>query len=357
MRIVGDRRVESDETLTVQLSAPVGLTLGTASAVGTIVNDDSPATAGPPPTPPPAPGGFQITITYPDSTVTASQKLVFEQAAARWSQVIVGDLPDAVYQNRVIDDLEISATAPFIDGPFGVLGSAGPTQMRQTGSQLPFLGRMRFDSADMARMENDGTLLGVILHEMGHVLGLGTLWQAKGLVQGLGTSNPIYVGARAVAEYSSIFGIQATSVPVENTGGPGTYGGHWRETVLDAELMTGYAESAGVAMPLSRITVGGLQDLGYTVNYAAADAYSPPRGGGGAAGGRAAQAAAPNPTVVRATAFASAQRLTAPIPQLFQQFAALAIEAEGTATQARPGRSSGAVRPAAHAGFAVFGAR
>jgi hypothetical protein len=350
VRMVGDRRVESDETLTVQLSKPVGLTLGTAAAVGTIVNDDSPASASPvtPPAGPPAGGGFQITVTFPDATVTASQRLVFQQAAVRWSQVVVGDLPDAVFQSRVIDDLEISATAPFIDGPFGTLGSAGPTQMRQTGTRLPFLGQMQFDSADMSRMERDGTLLGVILHEMGHVLGLGTLWQAKGLVQGLGTNNPIYVGARAVAEYSSIFGITATSVPVENTGGTGTAGGHWRESVFDGELMTGRAEAAGVAMPLSRITVGSLQDLGYTVDYARADAYSPPRGGGGAA---------PQPTAARATAFASAMRLTVPDSQLAWQFATLSIGADGTAIHARPLRSSGAVRSAAHAGFAVLGAR
>jgi hypothetical protein len=41
VRVVGDARVESDETLTVTLSNPAGLTLGTATATGTIVNDDA----------------------------------------------------------------------------------------------------------------------------------------------------------------------------------------------------------------------------------------------------------------------------------------------------------------------------
>jgi subtilisin family serine protease len=41
VRLVGDTRVESDETLTVALSNPVGLTLGIATATGTIVNDDA----------------------------------------------------------------------------------------------------------------------------------------------------------------------------------------------------------------------------------------------------------------------------------------------------------------------------
>jgi hypothetical protein len=304
VRIVGDTRVESDETLTLQLSSPKGVTLGMSVALGTILNDDS-GTPPPPPPPPEVRGGFQVTLTYPDSTVTVSQKLVFDQAAARWSQIITGDLPEVIYQGRRIDDLEISVTAPFIDGPAGVLGSAGPREIRRDGSRLPFLGAMRFDSADMASMERDGSLLAVILHEMGHVLGLGTLWESRLLVQGLGTSNPVYIGARAVAEYRTIFGLPAaTSIPVENTGGPGTAGGHWRESVFDAELMSGYAEPTGRAMPLSRITIGALEDLGYAVSYSAADAYTPPRTGGGVPAGNPARVGQ-SLTSVRGAAFGS----------------------------------------------------
>jgi hypothetical protein len=38
--------------------------------------------------------------------------------------------------------------------------------------------------------------------------------------------------------------------------------------------MTGYAEPAGTKMPISRLTVGSLQDIGYTVDYAAADPFT-----------------------------------------------------------------------------------
>lgn len=41
---------------------------------------------------------------------------------------------------------------------------------------------------------------------------------------------------------------------------------------MQSELMTGYLNS-GVLNPLSRITIGSLQDLGYSVDYAAADSY------------------------------------------------------------------------------------
>ena len=49
-------------------------------------------------------------------------------------------------------------------------------------------------------------------------------------------------------------------------------------SIFNAELMTGFAKSAGVAMPISRMTIGALQDMGYTVNYSAADAYALPGG-------------------------------------------------------------------------------
>ena len=43
---------------------------------------------------------------------------------------------------------------------------------------------MQFDSADLASMEASGSLYGVILHEMGHVLGIGTSWAYRGLLTG-----------------------------------------------------------------------------------------------------------------------------------------------------------------------------
>ena len=39
---------------------------------------------------------------------------------------------------------------------------------------------MQFDSADLASLEAQGQLVNVILHEMGHVLGLGTIWTGQG---------------------------------------------------------------------------------------------------------------------------------------------------------------------------------
>jgi hypothetical protein len=219
----------------------------------------------------PSTGGFQITLNM--TGLTTSEQAIFQQAAARWAQVITGDLPNATYRGQTVDDMLISASATSIDGVGGILGQSGPDAFR-AGTDLPYHGVMQFDSADMASMEQSGLLLSVILHEMGHVLGIGTIWEDKGLLSGAGTSNPIFTGANATAQYNQIFGTNARGVPVEATGGSGTADSHWRETVFTNELMTGWA-GPGTNLPLSRVTIGSLADLGYTVNYAAADAYTP----------------------------------------------------------------------------------
>jgi hypothetical protein len=215
---------------------------------------------------------FDIVIRY---TGDPTYQAAFTQAVARWEQIITADIPDFnSAQFGVIDDLLIDASIVAIDGPGHILGQAGPDVLR-SGSLQPAHGVMKFDSADVAQMFADGIWTSVILHEMGHVLGLGTIWDSLHLKNAAGD----YIGAHALAEYRTLTGNQgATSIPVEHDGGPGTAGGHWDEETFTTELMTGYAEPAGVPMAISRMTIGSLQDMGYTVNYAAADTYSLPGG-------------------------------------------------------------------------------
>jgi hypothetical protein len=214
---------------------------------------------------------FQITLAM--TGMTATQQAVFNQAAARWSEVIIGDLPNANYLGLPVDDVLIHASAIPIDGVNGILGQAGPDTFRP-GTLLPIHGIMQFDTADMTAMEANGTLLPVILHEMAHVLGVGTLWQSLGLLSGATTNNPIFTGPLATAEYNLMFNQNAAGVPVENTGGPGTRLGHWRESVFTIELMTGFL-GPGTVAPMSRVTVAQFADLGYTVNMAKAEPFNP----------------------------------------------------------------------------------
>ena len=220
---------------------------------------------------------FTITVVFLGGLNT-TQKNAFKAAADRWSRVIVGDLPNVVINGQVIDDVLIEASGVAIDGPGGILGQAGPTHLRPASAGaaafIPAKGRMQFDTADLAGMQANGTLKDVITHEMGHVLGIGTIWANKGLLVGASGNNPTFKGTNARKEYGVLKGTGPAAVPVENTGGPGTKNSHWRETVFRNELMTGFV--AGPPNPMSRLTVASLKDLGYVVDLAKAEPYSLP---------------------------------------------------------------------------------
>ena len=210
--------------------------------------------------------------------LSVSQKRIFEDAAARWSQIIVGDLPSMQTDIGLVDDVVIDARGATIDGAGGrngnVLGRAAPTLLRN-GSNLPSRGFMEFDTFDLARMESDGSLLNVIIHEMGHVLGHGTVWEAMGLLVGAGTHNPEFFGRNAMREFGELLGTNIpTPVSVANTGGPGTADGHWRERVFGNELLTGRINPG--LNPISRMSIASFEDMGYTVNMDAAEPYELP---------------------------------------------------------------------------------
>jgi hypothetical protein len=234
--------------------------------------------------------GYDITIRYLGDFSNA-QLLAFAQAELRWEGLVTGELTDV---NQTLpasscgenpetpgpfDDLLIFATIEEIDGEDGILGQAGPCFVRVPGD-LTVIGRMTFDEADMLALEADGSLQSVILHEMGHVLGFGTLWGSAGLLedpadpQNPGAADPHFTGAQALIAFDAAGGTTyiGAKVPVMDVGGAGTINSHWRDQVFDPEIMTGFLNLGG--NPLSAITVRSLEDLGYDVSVTGADAFT-----------------------------------------------------------------------------------
>jgi hypothetical protein len=140
---------------------------------------------------------------------------------------------------------------------------------------------MRFDVDDIKSLSSNGRLASVVLHEMLHVIGIGTLWRARDMLVGSGSTDPRFIGNLAGTQCIAAGGLASCGdgrVPVENSGGSGTVEVHWRESVFDAEVMTGFVES-NAAMPLSTISFASLQDLGYGINLLSADPFLVPTPG------------------------------------------------------------------------------
>jgi hypothetical protein len=194
---------------------------------------------------------------------------------------------------ETVDDVIIFAELKPLDGVGNLLGQAGPCFFN-TLNNKPIIGTMQFDVADLAAMDANGTLTAVITHEMGHVLGIGSLWDtgvSTGfLLTGAGSSDPFFSGVNAKDYFQRMGGtiLAGNGVPVENclvgvpaSCGVGTRDSHWRESVFKTELMTGYVSTT--SNPLSTVTIGALADQGYVVNYAAADPYTLPTASGNVA--------------------------------------------------------------------------
>jgi len=138
---------------------------------------------------------------------------------------------------------------------------------------------MIFDKQDLANIEDAGLLQTVILHEMGHVIGFGSLWPTMGLLADpslppANGTDPHFTGAQAITAFNQVGGNTYTGgkVPVEDIGGEGTADGHWRESIFINELETGFVDLG--ENPLSIVTVSSLADQGYVVNKVGADPFS-----------------------------------------------------------------------------------
>lgn len=278
-------------------------------STGRVFSVDAISGGGPLPPPAGSVGGdgdaFEITFDFVG--LTPSQEAVFETAAAIWDLVITGYQVDSTLGGPVVFG-GTGATGPVITAgalsampfgdPGGVLAAGGVSTLvafdladpAATDFVLSESGVVFVDTADIGALESSGALLDVALHEIGHVLGIGTLWDTSGVtfVDGSGSVIDIngqvvsvagsgtFTGEAGLAAFNAEFDPEgdATVVPIELEGGPGTADAHFDETTaftsnitglgLNQEILTGFLGPAPNF--LSTLSVASLEDIGFTVD-------------------------------------------------------------------------------------------
>lgn len=243
----------------------------------------------PDPEPEPGTGSFSIELIFA-SNVPQSYRQAVTSAANRWSELITEGLsptsgtlpacnghPSPGY--RTVQNVLISVKLEPMDEY--ALGYGGFCAYRR-GNNLPTYGTVTLNTEIDTRFGME-TLEQAALHEIGHVLGLGTLWDmpstrqidyapTNACINAVNfTRTPKYNGAQAKVQFASLTGGAAgTGIPLESALGPGSRCSHWDSDALPGEIMIAVLH-IGRQHGLSRVTAGGLADLGYSVDYSKAD--------------------------------------------------------------------------------------
>ena len=232
--------------------------------------------------------------------VTPAARAAFVRAERVWESRLNGvnsSLPRQLLA-QTNGRVTITANTAVDDGPGGRLGfafvSGAASHFESVGDRnnpflirqytFPTASQMVFDIADANRPDFFET----VLHEMGHALGIGTLWESNGIIDPtiapdanihrglLSLRNGAFQytgehGLRGFREQSGHF--RANFVPTENDGDPdgGTALAHWEDDNWffnprfgnRTELMIGFA--TGRPTFISEASWGSLADVGWAV--------------------------------------------------------------------------------------------
>jgi len=229
---------------------------------------------------------------------------LFDAAKRRWESIIINDLPGISGKSGTfdwfgvffkgqsgksfqgaVDDVVIGYAVERIDGRGSILGSAGPRYVRAK-TKTTISGIMRFDKDDFAQMGNESAMV-IILHEMGHVLGLvGSLGGSgcqgqcdRSVARNKGSP---YSCEKAKAEYANmkLDGKGQDDLLLNRRGGRGSRCAHWDDASFQhhsaSELMTAFFVEEKKQL-ITRATLGALEDIdpqnGYKCDYSKADKF------------------------------------------------------------------------------------
>lgn len=150
------------------------------------------------------------------------------------------------------------------------------------GSFLPIYGVVDLNSSGLSELPRTD-VLDTMIHEFLHVLGVGTLWERDARISVSGDQDDrvfvkrqgkttLYVAPRAVAAFRALGG-KGAGIPLDPDRG------HWAGEVVCSEVLSGSSgDYTGRLNPVSPLTLGALEDLGYRVQARGAAPFRLPVG-------------------------------------------------------------------------------
>lgn len=194
-------------------------------------------------------------------------------AAEQWLGALVG------VEGKASHTIAIQVT---VDRFAGGNGAAGPSQEEQVGAfTFPTRGELIIGNHTYEAGFDPVEFEANILHEMGHIIGIGSFTQPF-VTHDEATGGSAFRGItsnRGVELYNAIYGTAVNFVPISDDGG------HLYDPILQEDKPRTLSDGSPLP-PLTKefmanghifggVTLGVLDDIGYVVDYTAAELYTP----------------------------------------------------------------------------------
>ena len=210
-----------------------------------------------------------------DSSMNATAQATIRKAADFWEKAISYSSFNGsqILTINVSEDNSISGWGAFAGASITTVDANGRVILNR-----PISGGVHL-SPDVVNglniNSNSGNNTGLLIHEMGHILGIAG-WGENSVDLSTGNYNANTYAGWAYGELKGTF--TQTAIPLTTGVGIGSDYIHWKEQVFGNETMSQIF--GGATASLSQLSLASLRDVGWNINYGVAQPYSLPALGG-----------------------------------------------------------------------------